>query len=686
MQEKIGNITLNLDYYPGEDLYSDGAVEDELVQIARDNDSEQLKTVIDEKKSWPVLYHFSDQRENIVDWLPITKNDKVLEVGSGCGAITGALSRKARSVTCVDLSKKRSLVNAYRHKDADNITIHLGNFRDVEPHLDNDYDYVCLIGVFEYGQSYMESEKPFHEFLNILKKHVKPDGRIVIAIENKLGLKYFAGCKEDHLGTWFSGIENYVNEDYVRTFSKNGLEKIFEECGVKDYHFYYPYPDYKFPTMIFSDKRLPQKGELSNNLRNFDRERLLLFNEKKAFDGLIEDGLFPVFSNSYMVILGPDTDVNYARFSNERDSKYAIATFMTKDKSGEVSFKKYPLDEKAYEHIYNLHDTYEALAKKYKGGRLEICPCKIENVNGIPVASFDFVRGKTLNEMFDEKLKRNDMKAFASLFEEFVSRIDYGKDEPISDLDLVFSNVIVDEDRWTVIDYEWVLKEKQDVKYQAYRALYCYMQEDESREKADLSMCLDLIGASPADKDEYIDREKAFHRNVQNSRFSLAQLREEIGEAVIHPEKYVGENAAKEKVERVQIYTDKGQGYSEDNSYFVKKALYDNGNLSFEVSFGDDVKNLRIDPMMGAGVVYVDSLTINGNPLPDMSKRYLECNGRRLRGDYEGFVFETDDPNMNIHLEGIALKEDNILEARFSYAYMSEKAAHGILTSVKRLI
>ena len=30
MQEKIGNVTLDYEYYPGEDLYSDGPVEEEL--------------------------------------------------------------------------------------------------------------------------------------------------------------------------------------------------------------------------------------------------------------------------------------------------------------------------------------------------------------------------------------------------------------------------------------------------------------------------------------------------------------------------------------------------------------------------------------------------------------------------------------------------------------------------------
>ena len=43
------------------------------------------------------------------------------------------------------------MINAYRNQDRDNIEIYVGNFNDIEPSLDCDYDLVCLIGVFEYG-------------------------------------------------------------------------------------------------------------------------------------------------------------------------------------------------------------------------------------------------------------------------------------------------------------------------------------------------------------------------------------------------------------------------------------------------------------------------------------------------------------------------------------------------------
>ena len=59
MQEKIGNVTLDYEYYPGEDLYSDGPVEEELLEIAKNYQEKELNQLIYERNSWPVLYHFS---------------------------------------------------------------------------------------------------------------------------------------------------------------------------------------------------------------------------------------------------------------------------------------------------------------------------------------------------------------------------------------------------------------------------------------------------------------------------------------------------------------------------------------------------------------------------------------------------------------------------------------------------
>ena len=68
---------------------------------------EDYQKKIEEKHSWPVFYHLSPPKAEYCIMASMDKNTKVLEVGSGMGAITGVLAEKAGSVTCVDLSKKK---------------------------------------------------------------------------------------------------------------------------------------------------------------------------------------------------------------------------------------------------------------------------------------------------------------------------------------------------------------------------------------------------------------------------------------------------------------------------------------------------------------------------------------------------------------------------------------------------
>ena len=301
MTETIGKVRLNLDFYDGEDLYSDGDVENELLDIVQNHTPEEYADIIWESGSWPYLYHLSDQRANIIDWYPMREQAEVLEVGAGCGAITTALVRKASSVVANDLSRRRSSINAWRNRDADNLEIMVGNFNTVAEKLDRKFDYITLIGVYEYAESYIQEENPYSVFLNKINDLLKEDGEILIAIENRLGLKYFAGCREDHKGIPFEGIEGYTNTRGVRTFSKAQLERIFRKNGFTDYEFYYPYPDYKFPVTIYSDQHLPDPGELVQNQRNFDADRFSLFDENKVFDVIVDSGYFPIFSNSFFI-------------------------------------------------------------------------------------------------------------------------------------------------------------------------------------------------------------------------------------------------------------------------------------------------------------------------------------------------------------------------------------------------
>ncbi len=691
MQEKIGRITLDYSHYSGADLYCDGAVEDELLEIARNHEAAEFSRMIEERASWPVLYHLSSQRENIVEWLPIEKDARILEVGSGCGAITGVLSRKAGSVTCVDLSKKRSLINAYRHKDCGNVTIQVGNFKDIEPSLPADFDYILLIGVLEYGGSYIGGDRPYEEFLNILKKHLALGGRIVIAIENQYGLKYFAGCREDHLGSYFGGIENYGGTAGVRTFGRAGLERLFEACGITESHFYYPYPDYKFMNTLFSDRRLPEKGELVLNLRNYDRDRMVLFDEKKAYEGILEEGLFPIFSNSYLVVLGEDFPVDYVRYSNDRAPEYAIRTELSRLPGEGLQIRKYPMTEEAGEHVRSMLTACEGLQKRYEGSGMTVNACRLEEE---PLAAvFPFEEGLPLSRILDECLERGDLEGFHSYFDRYVERISYGAQAPVSDFDMAFSNILVQGDAWTLIDYEWTFGKAIDPRELAFRAVYCYLLEDEKRESCDLTRIMERLSMTGQEAQAWRDQEMDFQKFVTGKRRSMSELRELIGGRLLNPQKWLDKYEDASGALRVQIYEDRGQGYSEEHSYFAEENYRGENTLELELTVAGNIRELRIDPCMDFCMVKIWEMSWNGERIPLERKGMLLCNGRLLKSREKkegacqpGMVFDTRDPNIRIRVGELPGQEDNVLCAKMEVVRLPESLAADVGTSVRRLL
>ena len=643
MMEKtktIGKIILDERFYEGRDRYSDGDIEDRMLEIAKKYPPSEYRNITETRDNWAILYHFSPFRENIVEWMPIKKTDKVLEVGAGCGAITGALSRAAGEVTCIDLSDKRSQINANRLKDADNVRIMVGNFKDVETALDTDYDAIMLIGVFEYAFGYMNTEHPYEDFLKILLKHVKQGGRIYIAIENRMGLKYFAGCTEDHAGRYFEGLEGYPGGGVAKTFTRNALERIFISCGAEEFSFYYPYPDYKFPHTIFSDEILPKKGELHDNIRNFDRGRMILMDETKVFDTILEDGEFPLFSNSYLAVIGPEIEPKMVKYSTDRDEKYGICTTIAKDEKG-LYVTKRSVNSVAREHINQIEKAYKRLTDRFTGIDLSFNKCERVDEDTL---KFEFLEGETLEELLDKALAEKDLYEFGELIEQYKSYVRYNAEAEVADYDLIFQNIIIKDEKWSVIDYEWTYFKAIDPEEIIKRAFWCYVQGNSNR-RVVLEWCgiEDNFG-------EIVEKEKEFQKTVQGPHPAMSEIRHTMGRPAFSLDYMLSEFGG--NIGPIQIYQDTGEGFSEGNSYFVQEMKQLGKEITFTIGVSEKVKKLRIDPGNHPTFVVLKSAKLDGEDvlafILKKSIRGKESNGKRLGND--GFAFTTEDPHFEFKL------------------------------------
>jgi SAM-dependent methyltransferase len=175
-----------------------------------------------------------------------------------------------------------------------------GNFTDMV--FERSFDYVTLIGVLEYTRAFIRTPDPYGNLLGRIAAILKPGGVLIVAVENRLGLKYFAGARDDHTGRQFDGIESYPAGGGAETFSRDELSQLLRVGGFTEQTFYYPHPDYKLPVEIFSDACLPSANHVLADAPNYDQERLKLFNEQRAWATIIRDGKFPQFANSFLVL------------------------------------------------------------------------------------------------------------------------------------------------------------------------------------------------------------------------------------------------------------------------------------------------------------------------------------------------------------------------------------------------
>lgn len=698
--ERVGSVIVDYTYYKGEDLYSEGAAEDRLLDYVKNHTSLDYEHYIQESRSWSVMYHLSYIRENAVSWLPIKSDDKVLEVGAGCGAVTGALARLAGSVTAVDLSKKRSLINAYRNKEYDNLTIMVGNFEDVEKGLTEKYDYITLIGVLEYAASYINAEKPYHQFLEILKKHLAPGGKIVIAIENRLGMKYFAGCKEDHLGEYFGGIMGYTQESGVKTFSKGKITELLDETGYTDKKFYYPYPDYKLAHTIYSDEKLPGIGDLNTNLRNFDADRLVLFDETRAFDSIIEEGMFPEYSNSFLIVASPEENMFgkldevpvFAKFGNERADKYKVCTVITKTKDSENSVYKIALSTRANEHVKKMSENYTKLISQY--GNTGLVPAKCDYIKGkekgIEIAGvaskakdmviYEFVSGITLEDYLNEleaQEKYTEMEtlllnyceklnnlsdtvefkrsvAFDEMFGKREFKKQYRAVSPCN-YDMIFSNIVLDSQKkekgkWSVLDYEWMLDFAVPIQFVIYRAIFYHFHEKYdngfslylSRKGMDV---YSLCGIDIGERMLFSEMEHSFQVYIIGGVASLAVMQVLMPSATIRMSGIEKMGAYLRNLDIPRIYYSRSNVFTSENQLAII-ADVDEGRVKMRIPFDNYINYLRIDPTEYPCILKLNSISYTMNDGNRTAIDTVVVNGHIISND--SFMFDTNDAQIII--------------------------------------
>jgi len=193
----------------------------------------------------------------------------------------------------------------------------------------------------------------------------------------------------------------------------------------------------------------------------------------------------------------------YVKSGSEREKKYQLQTTVFEE-NGEKFVKKKALCQEAIPHLMQMKENYNTLTASIINPNIQLAKIiKAENDSLV----FEFIDGISMEQKILDAIKIGDQKRIDEEFENYIkllktgfkTRISTAKSaatpdgkqifedldlaklgdtlcfDQISNIDLIFSNIIYRDNTVHIIDYEWVLKGSIPLNYalfRAFRSLY----------------------------------------------------------------------------------------------------------------------------------------------------------------------------------------------------------------------
>ncbi len=248
----------------------------------RDTSAENLRAIIAEVESgvpWrvavgtryaeshPWLHQIvtSPARSLFFRQFPPSAGAKILDIGAGWGQIALPLAAgKDAVVTALEPTAERIAfirAAAVQEKLAERMHFVQADFLEVE--FQPTFDLICCVGVLEWVPKFHagDPQQVQLEFLRRMRAALRPGGKCYVGIENRLGLKYFLGGRDDHtsqrnISVFDSALattkHHAATGEALRVFTYSHAEylDLFRAAGFHQVETHGAFPDYKLPEII----------------------------------------------------------------------------------------------------------------------------------------------------------------------------------------------------------------------------------------------------------------------------------------------------------------------------------------------------------------------------------------------------------------------------------------------------
>lgn len=329
-------------------------------------------------EEWPIFQELTSLRENLLSWYPFKSGAKVLEYAEGYGALTGILSQKCSKVVVVAENISKAEYIKTRYADRGNVEV-----RYEQPCGEQEkYDYIIV-------DRAVSTNSELHKVLAELNIFLEEKGTILLVCTNRFSVREFCGAP----GAGQLPFERIRNE---KGTTYQGIVRCLEgEKWIDNWMIYYPFPDHILPQAIYTNEYLPKKSVRDRVIPYYtdEQRKSLLMLEDEIYDGLIENGVFHILANSFLIECSREKaadQVIFAVLSKDREKGHGFSTTITR--SGFV--RKTALDPVGENSLAQMYQNTLNLMKR----GISCVPLE----PGEDFLSMPYIKGDTLIEYLKE--------------------------------------------------------------------------------------------------------------------------------------------------------------------------------------------------------------------------------------------------------------------------------------------
>lgn len=325
----------------------------------------------------------------LLQWYDFEQDAKVLYIGDSKDALAKMLIDKSFAVVCAPVEQSCNTEWTQEYKGG--------------------FDYLIAVEALECTENPEQVLQNWRSLLN-------EEGRLLLGMNNRFGIRYFCGDRDPYTGRNFDGIEGYrraydKKEDVFRgrCYSRNEMEKMLRAAGWNSFRFFSVLPDLQNPGLIYAEDYLPNEDLANRLFPTYNYPDTVFLEEAPLYESLDNDGLFHKLANAWLIECGSKEalcDVLHVTCSMERGRESALCTVVRR--RGIVEKRAvYPEGEARLEKL-------AAHAKELKERGIPVVDTKLEG----GVCQMPLIQAE-VGQVYLKKLLRTDRERFLQEMDHF---------------------------------------------------------------------------------------------------------------------------------------------------------------------------------------------------------------------------------------------------------------------------